>query len=252
MRRLPLVIGAAMVATGLTLGLASGGGAQTVDGLDLAKVRERAKLSSEDAEAFGSVIVTRGEAVMAQAAASAEAARANAAQHARTAAASARPGDAFDFDAMVAAAGREAASSEDAPRLVAFASLSMPAASLRQMIDDVGRAGGVVVFRGFPGNSIKRFTGALAKVVPAGGSNAVGIDPRLFRAFAVTTVPTYVVTSTDFDLCDGFDCRTQVPPHDRVSGNVSLGHALETFAQGSGPGAGIAGLYQTRLQGASR
>ncbi|WP_374942084.1 type-F conjugative transfer system pilin assembly protein TrbC [Sphingomonas sp.] len=253
MRRLPLVVAAALTATGLTLGLASGGGAQTVEGLDLAKVRERARLSPEDAEAFGKVIARRGDAVKAQAAASAAAARANAARHARTAAAvSARPGDAFDFDAMVAAAGREAGSADDAPRLVAFASLSMPAASLRQMIDEVGRAGGVVVFRGFPGNSVKRFTGALARVVPAGNSNAVGIDPRLFRAFAVTTVPTYVVTSTDFDLCDGFDCTTHVPPHDRMSGNVSLGHALDTFAQGSGPGAGIAGLYRARLEGAAR
>ncbi len=252
MRRLPLVIGAAFAVAGLTLGLASGGGAQTVDGLDLAKVRERAKLSPEDAEAFGSVIARRGEAVKAQAAQSAAAARANAARHARTAVASARPADTFDFDAMVAAAGRETASSEDAPRLVAFASLSMPAASLRQMIDEVGRAGGVVVFRGFPGNSVKQFTGALAGVVPAGGSNAVGIDPRLFRAFAVTTVPTYVVTSTDFDLCDGFNCTTQVPPHDRMSGNVSLGHALETFAQRAGPGAGIANLYRARLVGAPR
>jgi len=252
MRRLPLAIAAAMTATGLALGLASGGGAQTVDGLDLAKVRERAKLSPEDAEAFGRVIAKRGEAVKAQAAASAAAARANAARQARTAAVSTRPGDAFDFDAMVAASAREAVSSENAPRLVAFASLSMPAASLRQMIDEVGRAGGVVVFRGFPGNSVKRFTGALARVVPAGGSNAVGIDPRLFRAFAVTTVPTYVVTSTEFDLCDGFACTTRLPPHDRMSGNVSLGHALETFAQGSGPGAGIARLYRARLEGASR
>lgn len=252
MRRLPIFVGAALTATGLALGLAGGSGAQTVDGLDLAKVRERARLSPEDAEAFGSVIARRGEALKAQAVESAAAARANATRHARTAATSIRPGDAFDFDAMVAAAGREVKSAEDGPRLVAFASLSMPAASLRQMIDDVGRAGGVVVFRGFPDNSVKQFTGALARVVPAGGSNAVGIDPRLFRAFQVTTVPTYVVTSTDFDLCDGFDCTTHVPPHDRMAGNVSLSHALEAFAEGRGPGAGVASLYRNLLKGAAR
>lgn len=252
MRRLPLFIGAALTALGLALGLASGGGAQTVDGLDLAKVRERAKLSPEDAEAFANVIARRGDALKAQAVESATAAKANMARHASTAGPSGGPGDTFDFDAMVATAGREAIPNDDAARLVAFASLSMPAASLRQMIDDVGRAGGVVVFRGFPGNSVKQFTGALARVVPAGGSNAVGIDPRLFRAFEVTSVPTYVVTSTDFDLCDGFDCTTHVPPHDRMSGNVSVGHALETFAQGSGPAAGIAGLYRNRLEGAAR
>lgn len=251
MRRVRFLIAGALASLGLALGLASGG-AQTVDGLDLAKVRERAKLSLEDAEAFATVIARRGDALRAQAAESAIAARTNAARHASTAARTARPGDPFDFDAMVAAAGREAVSGGDTSRLIAFASLSMPAASLRQMIGDVGRAGGVVVFRGFPGNSVKQFTGALARVVPAGGSNAVGIDPRLFRAFGVATVPTYVVTSTDFDLCDGFDCATHVPPHDRMSGNVSVAHALETFAQGSGPAAGIAKLYQARLAGANR
>lgn len=252
MRRLPLLIGAALAAAGLALGLATGGGAQTIDGLDLAKVRERAKLSPEDAEAFGHIVAKRGDALRKEAAESAAAARANAARHASRALPGQRPGDIFDFDAMVAAAGRDSISSDDAPRLVAFASLSMPEASLRQMIDDVGRAGGVVVFRGFPGNSVKRFTAAIARVVPNGGSDAVGIDPRLFRAFAVTAVPTYVVTSTGFDLCDGFDCTTQVPPHDRMSGNVSVEHALTVFADGSGPGAGIAALYRNRLAGAGR
>jgi conjugal transfer pilus assembly protein TrbC len=77
----------------------------------------------------------------------------------------------------------------------------------------------------------------------------VGIDPRLFRAFNVTAVPTYVVASTDFDLCDGFDCQTQVPPHDRISGNVTADFALETIARGGGPSARIASQYLARLKG---
>ena len=56
------------------------------------------------------------------------------------------------------------------------------------------------------------------------------------------------MTSSDFDLCDGFDCRTQVPPHDRMSGNVSVSYALETFAQGGGPGALLASQHLARLQ----
>ena len=78
---------------------------------------------------------------------------------------------------------------------------------------------------------------------------AVGIDPRLFRAFAVDAVPAYVVTATDFDLCDGFDCRTALPPHDRIDGNVTLAHALDTFASGSGPAARVAAIYRARLGG---
>ena len=151
---------------------------------------------------------------------------------------------------MVADAGTMASEGlGEAPRFIAFASLSMPPAALRAMADDVARAGGVVVLRGLPGGSAKTLTAALAKVAGDGGKlDAVGIDPRLFRAFGIEAVPTYVVTSSDFDLCDGFDCRTQVPPHDRMSGNVSVSYALETFAQGGGPGALLASQHLARLQ----
>jgi conjugal transfer pilus assembly protein TrbC len=248
MRELYMLAGTALAITGLALGIAGGGNAQTVDGLDLAKVRERARLSPEDAEAFTGIIARRGEALRTEAMQSAAQARANGERYAAEVRPTGQPGDTFDFDAMVAASGNEMISSEDAPRLVAFASLSMPEASLSRMITDVSRAGGVVVFRGFPGNSAKKFTGALARLLPGGAKGtAIGIDPRLFRAFDVTAVPTYVVTSTYFDLCDGFDCRTAVPPHDRMIGNVTAEYALDTFARGGGPGAAVAAVYGDRL-----
>jgi conjugal transfer pilus assembly protein TrbC len=244
-RRLPLVIGTAAVA-GLLLGLGTSTGAQTVDGLDLAKVRARARLSPQEAEALTKVVARRGEALRQEAAASAASARAASARYASKSS----PADSaatFDFDGMVAASAKQMAP-EDAPRLVAFASLSMPAASLKAMIADVGRAGGVIVFRGMPGNSARTFTTALAKVLPAGEVKApVGIDPRLFRAFGIDAVPAYVVTATDFDLCDGFDCRTALPPHDRMAGNVSLAYALDAFAGGGGPAARVSALYRARL-----
>ena len=156
----------------------------------------------------------------------------------------------FDFDRMVADAGTMASESMgEAPRFIAFASLSMPPAALRAMIDDVTRAGGVIVLRGLPQNSAKVLTAALSKVVRPGEDLAsVGIDPRLFRAFGIKAVPTYVVAGSDFDLCDGFDCTTAVPPHDRMSGNVSAAYALETFARGGGPGALIAAQHLARLE----
>ena len=244
-RRLPLIAGTAAF-TGLLLGLAAASGAQTVDGLDLAKVRARAKLSPQEAEALTNVVARRGEALRREAADNAASARAAAARYASTKT-SGDPAATFDFDGMVAASAKQMAP-EDAPRLVAFASLSMPSASLKAMIADISRAGGVVVFRGLPGNSARTFTTALAKVLPPGEVKAaVGIDPRLFRAFAVEAVPAYVVTATDFDLCDGFDCRTTLPPHDRMDGNVTLAHALDTFARGNGPGARIAAVYRARL-----
>ena len=128
----------------------------------------------------------------------------------------------------------------------------MPEASLRQLIADTARAGGVVVFRGFPNNSMKLFTQAIARVVERQDEyDNIDIDPRLFRAFEVRAVPTYVVVSSDFDLCAGFSCRTAVPPFDRIIGNVTVDYALSTFAEGGGPGAavarvGLANLRKTR------
>jgi conjugal transfer pilus assembly protein TrbC len=52
--------------------------------------------------------------------------------------------DVFDFDKMVADAGTMASDGlGEAPRFIAFASLSMPPAALRAMADDVAKAGGV-------------------------------------------------------------------------------------------------------------
>ncbi|MBS3929423.1 MAG: type-F conjugative transfer system pilin assembly protein TrbC [Sphingomonadales bacterium] len=146
--------------------------------------------------------------------------------------------------------GRSTVFGRQGHRVIAFASLSMPAQALRQMMDDVTRAGGVVVFRGLTKGSAKVMTGALGKVLgPGERMDGVGIDPRLFRAFQVSEVPAYVVTATDFDLCSGFDCTSGVPPFDRLNGNVTAEYALRTFATGGGPGARIAAQHLARLTG---
>ena len=55
------------------------------------------------------------------------------------------------------------------------------------------------------------------------------------------------VVTSDFDVCDGFACKTVTPPHDRMSGNVTVRYALETFATGGGPGARIAATALKQL-----
>ena len=128
-----------------------------------------------------------------------------------------------------------------APQFMVFVSTSMPEQALKRIIADTSAAGGVVVFRGFPGNSGKAFIAALSKVVEKDQQFAsIGIDPRLFRAFDVTAVPTMVVSSSDFTPCDGLTCKTTPPPFDRIEGNVTVRYALETFAGENGPGALVA------------
>jgi conjugal transfer pilus assembly protein TrbC len=215
-------------------------------------VRARAKLYPDATAAFEQSVLHCGDRFRADADLLAADVRANQARQREALRETPGASGVFDFDAMIADASQSAAA-DDMPRLIAFASLSMPQATLRQMISDVTKAGGVVVFRGFPANSAKRFTAALAQVLPEGKVRAqVGIDPRLFRAFEVTTVPTYVVTATGFDLCDGFDCRTPLPPHDRIAGNVTLDYALGTIGGGDGPAAQVATIYAKRLTGSAR
>lgn len=237
----------------LVTGSAFGGAlAQSSDvGVDLAAIRARAADQSAEAEALAVTARDRAKAITADASQSADAGKTNGRRYAGAAPRPA-PGDAiFDFDKMVADAGDMARDGlGEAPRFIAFASLSMPAQALRQMIDDVTRAGGVVVFRGLTKGSAKVMTGALGKVLGRGERmDGVGIDPRLFRAFQVSEVPAYVVTASDFDLCSGFDCTSGVPPFDRLNGNVTAEYALRTFATGGGPGARIATQHLARLTG---
>lgn len=231
----------------------AGAAAQTAGpDLDLEAIRARAAVQAAEADALAANARSRAESVADEAKTSAAGAEAHGKRYVEEAATAQRvgPDSTFDFDKMVADAG--AMTSEgmgQAPRFIAFASTSMPPAALRAMIDDVTRAGGVVVFRGLPQNSAKALTAALSKVAREGEQlDGVGIDPRLFRAFCVDAAPTYVVTSSDFDLCDGFACKSEVPPHDRMTGNVTAHYALETFARGGGPGALLAAQHLARLE----
>lgn len=221
-------------------------------GLDLGAIRARAAEQTKDAEALAATVRARSALALPDARTSAEQGAANGRRFAGQAAAQPlrATGEAFDFDRLIAQTGEMAkADMGAAPRFVGFASTSMPPAALREMMRDVTKAGGVVVFRGFPGGSARALTTALARVLAPGEEQTnAGIDPRLFRAFGIEAVPAYMMTMSDFDLCDGFDCVGSVPPHDRISGNVSADYALETFAQGGGPGARLAALHLARLR----
>lgn len=221
--------------------------AQTIDGLDLETVRKRSAEMQEDAAAFAEQVKDRGDAFREDAAS----VRIRGTQNMERVATADLPkgtAGAIDFDEIVAGAATKTGAGE-APQLIAFASLSMPPKALRALIEDMAKAGGIVVFRGFPDNSMRAFTARLGKIVVREDDFAnIGIDPRLFRAFDVTVVPTYVAVSSDFDLCAGFACRTPVPAHDRMAGNVTLEYALTSFAHADGPGARVAAVGLQRLQ----
>lgn len=239
----------ALVAVSAVVG---GALAQTLDpGIDLPAIRARAADQTGDAEALAASARERAKGLTSEATSTSEASQTNGRTYAQAAIRSASAGEpVLDFDRMITDAGDMAKQGlGEAPRFIAFASLSMPADALRQMMGDVIRAGGVLVFRGLTQGSAKVMTDALTRVLhPGQRMDGAGIDPRLFRAFGVEEVPAYVVTASDFDLCSGFDCTSSLPPYDRISGNVTAGYALTTIANGGGPGARIAAQHLARLE----
>jgi conjugal transfer pilus assembly protein TrbC len=226
---------------------------ESYPGLDLEAIRARAGEHTADAEALATNVRTRANAL-------AESARetSDEARQARTSyAADVVPnGQAvtLDLDAMV----RSQAEAErtllgQSPRFIAFVSLSLPPQALKTLVADVARAGGVSVLRGFPQGDSALFKRRLTAIWHDGSeASKLGIDPRLFRAFHIEAVPSFVMLGADFSPCDGFACTDQLPPHDRIAGNVSVAHVLETFAAGHGPGAPLAAAHLARLEGEQR
>lgn len=252
--RSPRIIAAAtfLALAGISAGLtqtAAQSVTQTVDGLDLDAIKARAGGQASEAQDFVDALAGR------------ELPHAREAEELRDEAMAAMrgidpaslprgPDGPVDFDAILeGAAANASAPMGEGPLFVAFASLSMPEASLSRLIADTSAAGGVVVFRGFPRGSTRAFAEGLRRVVTDERQEAhIAIDPRLFRAFSVHAAPTFVVASRAYELCDGFDCTSVVPEHDRMSGNVSVEYALERFAEARGPGAGVAHVALANLR----
>ena len=225
------------------------------DILDIEAIRASAKTYSAEAEALAENVRMRSEDLRDDARQTQDQARVNRERYTKTVERKHTNNDnkkdeVFDFDAMITDHAKMAqANLGDAPRFIAFASLSMPPQSLKKLVRDTAAAGGVTVLRGFPGGSAKQLTKMLTAMASNGEQlSALGIDPRLFRAFDVKAAPSFVMASSDFTLCDGFDCKGAVPPHDRMTGNVSVEYALEIFAGGAGPGSRLAALHVARLK----
>ncbi|AXU21496.1 type-F conjugative transfer system pilin assembly protein TrbC (plasmid) [Novosphingobium sp. THN1] len=242
-RLAPRLFGLAMLAA------VSGATAQSIDGLDLGAIRARNSASTDELEALVASALKRAEAQSG----AAEQVRADTHQtsaHEQQALSARAPAGVVDFDAILdGAAANAKVPMGEGPLLIVFASLSMPQASLQHLVRDTTRAGGVVVFRGFPDNSVKAFARGLMRVVTSRQEEAhIAIDPRLFRAFRIDAAPTFVVAEGGYELCDGLDCTNAVPAHARMTGNVSLAYALEHFAAANESGAAIARTALNQLE----
>lgn len=113
--------------------------------------------------------------------------------------------------------------------LLVFGSFSMPAGSLKRLVQDTQRAGGVVLLRGFKGGSYKTTALAIADLKTTGA--AVQVHPEAFKTYRVAAVPTVVLVAPDAgDELDAEGCV--LPQHyAKVQGDVSLTYALDQIAR---------------------
>lgn len=243
------VIAFGIALTALSVGAAL---AQTsVDGLDLEAIDKRAKAGAADITQFVQGVLGRQtKANTEQQAVVEEMVDAATSNVQALKPAAAPPGQVgVDLDTLVSQADQTMKpEARSAPMFIAFASLSMPEDSLRRMVADVSKAGGMVVFRGFSPGGGRVFMEQLRKVTAPGEAAHISIDPRLFRVYHIEAVPTYVAASSSFALCSGTDCASEPTPYDRLAGNVTTGFALETFADGNGPGSPVARLALKNLR----
>ncbi|MGF7154779.1 type-F conjugative transfer system pilin assembly protein TrbC [Novosphingobium gossypii] len=233
----------------LAVGLVSAALAQTIEGLDLQKTEARGEASQDDAQSLFDFVRGQGEPQAAAAQTVANEAYDRIADLDVSGIAGGAKGGPIDLDEMVAGAKSSVAGPKTTPLVMAFVSLSMPEQALRRTIADTTRAGGIVFMRGFSKEGAKAFVAGLAKVVDQKDAANIAIDPRLFRTFHVDRVPTIVSAASMFEPCDQLDCVTPPPPHDRISGNVPLSYALQTFMDGNGPGAPAAKVALANLAG---
>lgn len=116
----------------------------------------------------------------------------------------------------------EEKSAEDRyPSLLVFVSFSMPMEALKALGKQVNKAGGKLVFRGLVDGSFPKTSEKMREL----GVDAL-IDPTLFQSFDIKACPVFVLLDEPMLSSD------KKPSHDKLSGHVSLHHALNTFAKG--------------------
>ena len=133
--------------------------------------------------------------------------------------------------------------------ILLFTSLSVPAASWRQLARDAARNGAPLVLRGVGEGGLRTTVKRIGDRL--GGAEAgVAIDPRLFRLFGIERVPAVVVVPGGVPPCASRGCSDDpVPPHDRVTGNIGLAAALEAIAAEGSVGRDVARRHLERLRG---
>lgn len=125
----------------------------------------------------------------------------------------------------------ETARPRDESALFILVSFSMPPESIERLAAQAGKAGATLVLRGMVDGSMKRTAEVAAEFVKKHPGAQFQIDPTLFKRFAVTRIPAFVLTARagEDDSC-AKDCDAR-DTFASVSGDVTLDYALDYLAR---------------------
>lgn len=129
-------------------------------------------------------------------------------------------------------------------------SLGMPKQALQQLARDAEKAGAKLAIRGLVDGSFERTMLVARDVFGQDAQSGLAIDPQVFRAYGVESVPTFIVATSPVLPCDdGVDCVSVETPHDRIAGNISLAEALRQLAERGDAAPHVARAALARMEG---
>lgn len=131
--------------------------------------------------------------------------------------------------------------------LLVFVSFSMPEESLKRLAYETAKAGGTLLLRGFVNDNLKATVEASNKLTNLGAE--VQIHPDLFKDFAVTQVPTFVLSKPG-STAQGCEGKTSCTDHLKLVGDASLRTVLDRMSRESNSTlANLAQASMNRLEG---
>lgn len=117
-------------------------------------------------------------------------------------------------------------SKADDSNLFVLVSFSMPDTLIKQYVDEASKYGGFVVIIGLIDNDFSHTKARIAEIVGNSKKGGILIDPNIFDAYKITTVPTIILTADEYPCHSGNCSRDK---YDMMQGAISVQYALESF-----------------------
>ena len=120
----------------------------------------------------------------------------------------------------------------DSVTLKVFVSSSMGTELLKTYAKEARHYGGVLVFKGLPGNSWVKLNNMIMEIVEDQEGVGIQIDPEEFDRFNIKTVPAFVlIKEADWITGTSEELAEDKVIYDKVTGNIGTEAALRLFAE---------------------